>query len=399
MRTYGQIQMIPLEEALPNLEIFKNMSGLSFIPDATIASYLDLEYFLNHSGRKIAAPLVLRLSDEDNYETLLANMITNRFRPKWEQLFSRYSDISTINLLNNINVEQSTSHGKVTTQVGSDNVTQGGKETRTEKGTETHTESYDANNPRISEREISGKYTDTENSVATRSGTQEVLESFPESRKSAKVTTGGYSDTDSVKNTRTGSQLVTDKGDTLSATFGFNSSSSVPTQVVGPRDSSIGTTQETTYGTNGLIDAHSGAITRQYAENGLKEEVTESGQHKTATTFGIDGLKDSIKGGTTRSYDNYKDKVTESGVKKIEISLGEDGKTNSLTFENRTTNRSTSDTVTNSGTDKVTETGYRYRRDELLQQYLTLFTSSNMIDFLEIIYNDVDEVLTLPIYI
>ena len=399
MKMYSQIRITPLEEMIPNLEIFRLMSNVSFIPDATVGKYLDYEYFLNRSGRKAASALVMRISDEDNFESELANMIVNRYKPKWEQLFSRYSDMSTKDLLNNINVTQETTHGKVTTRVGTDNTSQVGSETHTLNGRETRTESYDSANPFVTSRAISGSYTDTSNEESVRSGRQETLESFPETRKSSKVTTGGYSDTDTITNTRTGSQKVTDKGDTLTGTYGFNSSNSVPTTRVGPADSSLGTTQETTFGDNGLIDAHSGSVTRSYVGDGLKEEVTESGQKKTSTTFGEDGLTDTTTSGTTRTYQNYKDEVTESGTKSVEISYGSGGKTDELSFNGRATNKSFSDTVTNSGTDTVEESGYRYRRDELLQQYLSLFQNANMIDFLEVVYSDVDEILTLPIFV
>lgn len=399
MKTYGQIQMIPLEEALPNRDIFASMSGLSFIPDATVASYLDLEYFLNRSGRKVASPLVLRIDDENDYVITLASIITNRYKPKWEQLFARYSDISTLNLLDNINVTRETEYGKTVEWDSSGSITKSGTETQTQRGVETHTETINPNNPRKSERSITGKYTDTENTTSTRSGSQAVTESFPETRKSSKVTTGGYTDTDTITNTRSGSQKVTDKGGTLSSTYGFNSSTPVPTQVVAPEDSLLGTTQETTYGTDGLIDAHSGSVARTYNEEGLKEETTESGQRKTETTFGQAGLQDKVSGGTTRSYENYKDSVTESGAKSLEISYGENGITNETGFNNRIDDTESSGSKSWTGTDTITETGFKYRRDELLQQYLALFSSANMIDFLEIIYEDVDNVLTLPIFV
>lgn len=324
MKMFSQVEMIPLEEILDDMHIFSRMSDLSFIPDATVASYLDYEYFLNRSGRKIASPLVFRLSDEPDYKVTIANIITNRYRVKWEGIFARYADFETLNLLNNINVKQETQHGHGINEVGSDRLTKTGTETRKYDGSEVRTES------------------------------------FPVARKTIRTITGQYKDEDSTSTTRSGSQKVTDKGGTLSSSFGFNSNSPVPVGRVEPIDSAIGTTQETTYGDEGLVDRNSGAI--------------------------------------TRTYDNYKDELEETGQKQITNGYGEDGKTEELSFDERADSRSISKSISHLGKDTVTETGFRYRRDELLQQYLTLFSSASMIDFLEIVFTDVDEVLTLPIY-
>lgn len=324
MKTFSQVEMIPLEEILDDMHIFSRMSDLSFIPDATVASYLDYEYFLNRSGRKIASPLVFRLSDEHDYKVTIANIITNRYRAKWEGIFARYADFETLNLLNNINVKQETQHGHAISETGSDVITKSGTETRKYDGSEIHTEN------------------------------------FPLDRKTTRTITGSYSDDDNTTTTRTGSQKVTDKGGTLSSSFGFNSNNPVPVGRVEPIDDAIGTTQETTYGENGLIDANSGSI--------------------------------------TRTYNNYKDELVESGSKQIVDTYGDEGKTEELSFDARSDSHSISKSISNSGKDTVTETGFRYRKDELLQQYLTLFSSASMIDFLEIVFTDVDEVLTLPIY-
>lgn len=324
MKTFSQVDMIPLEEILDDMHIFSLMSDLSFIPDATVASYLDYEYFLNRSGRKIASPLVFRLSDESDYKVTIANIITNRYRVKWEGIFARYVDFETLNLLNNINVKQETQHGHAISETGSDVITKSGTETRKYDGSEIRTEN------------------------------------FPLDRKTTRTITGSYSDADNTTTTRTGSQKVTDKGGTLSSSFGFNSDNPVPVGRVEPIDSVIGTTQETTYGENGLIDANSGSV--------------------------------------TRTYNNYKDELVESGSKQIVDTYGDEGKTEELSFDARSDSHSISKSISNSGKDTVTETGFRYRKDELLQQYLTLFSSASMIDFLEIVFADVDEVLTLPIY-
>lgn len=398
-----EIKLMSLSEAIPSESVFAYMNTLSFIPDATVAGYLDAEYFFNRSGTKQASPLVERWAYRGELpghvlESDLAAVIVNRYGSKWNQLFRQYSALSTLDLLKNINTSKQTTYGKSTITSGSDTLIKSGTETDTTRLDETRTESYDALNPRKSSRSITGSYTDSTEETATRSGTEETLESFPTDRKSTKRTTGGYSDTDTITNTRSGSQKTTDKGGTETSVYGFNSNSPVPSQIVAPEDTTLGTTSELTYGQEGLIDAHSGSITRSYdTDTGLVEETSETGQRKTAVTYGEDGLQDNIESGTTRTYNNYKDELTETGEKTLSISYGNDGKTVETSFNNRTDTRTTSSSATDSGTDTVTETGYNY--NSLVDEYLALFAGAQYIDFLEIVYNDVDEILTCPFYV
>ncbi len=392
-----------LTEAITSESIFPYMTGLSFIPDATIASYLDAEYFYNRSGTKQASPMVERWAFRGELpghvlEIDLAAVITNRYGAKWNQLFTQYSRLSTLDLLKNISLVNQTTHGKTVTSNSTDTLQKYGTETETTMLDETRTESYDSNNPRKTSRSISGKYTDTTNETSTRSGTEEVLESFPTDRKTTKTTTGGYSDTDTITNTRSGSQKTTDKGGTETSVYGFNSSTPVPSQIVAPEDSTLGVTSELTFGEQGLKDTHSGAITRSYnPETGLVEETSETGQRKTAKTFGQDGLQDALESGTTRTYDNYKDEITETGEKTLAISYGNNGKVIETAFDNRRDARTVSDTTVNSGTDTETQDGYNYK--SLVDEYFALFTGAEYINFLEIVYSDIDEILTCPYYV
>ena len=116
-----------------------------------------------------------------------------------------------------------------------------------------------------------------------------------------------------------------------------------------------------------------------------------------STTYGENGLKDEESSTTERTYDGYKDEVTETGQKTTTISFGPDGRKETLSFNNRSDSKSTSDTVTHSGTDETTEQGYRY--NSLVEEYITLFLSADYLDFLEIVFSDCDEVLTLPFYV
>lgn len=393
-----ELELITLAEAIPDENIFSNMvsAGLSFIPSAVIADYLDSDYFANCSGGKQASPLVVKWSGQPDYVQKLASLIVNRYRAKWEQLFARYSDMSTLNLLHNINVEKETEYGKKTEKYGSDSLNKSGTETHTLGGSETREETFPVD--RKTTRTVQGGWKDTDTTSTTRTGVQDVTESFSAQtpRRTSKQTMGGYTDTDTTANTRTGTQIVTDKGNTLTGTFGFNSSIAVNTAISGP-ETSAGISQETTFGETGLKDTKSGSITRSYGENGLTETTTESGSKTLSTTFGQNGLKDENAGNVQRLYENYSDEIKETGSKLLTIGYGQGGKTDELSFNNRSDSRSTSDTITDSGSDTETELGYRY--GNLVEQYLTLFMSSEYLDFLAIVYSDCDEILTCPFYV
>lgn len=404
MRTIAEMT---LAEAIPTRELFLYMPPLEFIPDSTVAMWLDAEYFNNRSGSKQISPLVERWLEYPSYDdpeveyslnVELGKLIVNRYRYKWEQLFRQYSSLETLDLLKNISLVDQTNHGKTVTNNTTDTLQKSGTETETTNLDETRTESYNSQNPRKSTRTITGKYTDATDETATRSGTEEVLESFPTERKSTKKTTGGYSDSDTITNTRSGSQKVTDRGGTETSVYGFNSNIPVPSQIVAPEDSELGTTSETTFGQEGLKDAHSGAITRAYDPvTGLVEETSETGQRKTATTYGQDGLQDSLQSGTTRTYDNYKDEVTESGEKSLNISYGANGKTIETSFDNRRDIHTVTGSAVNSGIDKQTQDGYNYK--SLVDEYFALFAGAEYINFMEIVYSDVDEILTCPYFV
>lgn len=330
--TVGEMEMKPLEEMIPNLNIFESMSGVSFITGNTVAQYLDKEYFYNHSGRKIASPLVCRLYDAESstYVSTLAGIIVNRYKPKWEQLFSMYSGLSTKSLLDNLGYKKETTFGKSTHTVTSDDIEKKGSETKTDSGEEITTESYPGNNK----------------------------------RKTKTVVSGSYADEDTRASTRTGSQKITDKGDTQQSVYGFNSSTAVPSSISGPSDASVGVTSETTYGTDGLADTNSGSVTRRY------------------------GVDDGDEGLVTE--------VEESGEKSITKSYGQNGKSKKLSFTGRKDERDIDTQVDNEGSDTEEYTGFNHK--SLVTEVLMLLESAKMIDFLNIVFDDVDEVLTLPVF-
>lgn len=372
--------------------VFTYLQTLEYIDPASN----NLEYLYNRSGDKVPSPLVSRLADGDvlDSESLarLGTIIRLRYANKWDKLWADYASQS--GLFNNIDVTTTTTYGKAVSKSGTDTLTKSGTETSRRTGTETREESYPQ--ARKSTREISGGYTDTRAITNVRTGAENTTESYPTARTSTKSITGGYADTDSTSSTRTGKETVTDKGETATTSFGFNSSSGVKTQKVGP-DTSAGITTETDYG-SGIKDTRSGAITRAY--NQYQEATTESGSRQLSTTYGENGLSDAESGNVNRVYNNYKDEVTESGSKRTETSYGSAGIVDEQSFNNRQDSRSMSSTDTSSGSDTVRESGYNIRRlSDKLDILTAMYENPLLNNFYEIVYRDIDEVLTIPIFV
>lgn len=357
----------------------------------------NMEYLFNRSGDKIPSPLVSRLADGDTLTTVslqsIANIIKARFQYKWQTLWREYSSNSSI--FNNVSLNESTTYGKETESSGTDTLTKSGSETHSLSGSEIESETFPT--ARSTRRTITGGWSDDRTLTNTRTGIEDVTESYPTTRTSTKSITGSYKDEDTTASTRTGTQIVTDKGDTTTTGYGFNSSSGVKLNKVGPDNATTGTTQETSYGANGVKDAHSGDITRTYTN--YQEATAETGSRKVATTYGEDGLVDDQTGNASRTYNNYVDETTESGQRRVEKSYGVDGKQDSLSFNNRQDENRRSSSVSNSGTDTTTTTGYNIRdfsdKADLLK---LMYTDPSFLNFYDVIYSDIDEVLTIPVF-
>lgn len=395
--TQSLLSVMP--DPMSNNGVFQYLTEFSFIDPESA----NMEYLYNRSGDKVPSPLVSRLADGDVLTDVslqsLAKIIKARFQYKWNRLWTDYSDTNP--LYNNVNLTTETVYGKSVSGTNSDTFTKSGTETHTLGGEENREESYPDQTGRQTRRTIEGGWKDTDTTKTTRKGTETSTESFPTTRSTVKQTTGTYQDTDTTANTRTGSQLVTDKGDTQAATFGFNSTSAVPVNLSGPADDVNGITQETSF--VNLADTKSGGITRTYGDtqgqNPLTETTTESGSKQLATSYGENGITDENAGDVTRLYNSYVDTVQETGRKNLKISYGQNGKTDTLEFNARTDTKSGSSSTTNSGKDTVNQSGYNIRRaTDRLEIVSAMYSDPMLFNFFEIIYSDIDEVLTIPVF-
>lgn len=246
--------MMKLTEAFPNWlvgeGIFSELSKLS-VPWSTNSIDLDLEYFGNHSGEKIISPLVSKLLVNDKLTsdsiTRLASIIFSLNGDNWSRLYSALQE--EYKALQNYN----------------------GDETRTVTTTDTGTDTFSH----------TGNETNTLNdsSSNTRTGS-ESLES---------------SGSDSLSKTGT----VGSQGSNLSDNnvFGFNSSSSVPSDSSNSSNNSTDTynlSDKTSYGKkdtkvyNNVSDSGSRESTNTVS-NESSDTETKNLQTNTSETFHREG--------------------------------------------------------------------------------------------------------------
>ena len=246
--------MMKLTEAFPNWligdGIFSELSKLS-VPWSTNSIDLDLEYFGNHSGDKIISPLVSKLLVDDkltsNSITRLASIIFSLNGDNWSRLYSALQE--EYKALQNYN----------------------GDETRTVTTTDTGTDTFSHTGSESS--------TLNDSSSNTRTGS-ESLES---------------SGSDSLSKTGT----VGSQGSNLSDNnvFGFNSSSSVPSDNSNSSNESTDTynlSDKTSYGKkdtkvyNNVSDSGSRESTNTVS-NESSETETKDLHTNTSETFHREG--------------------------------------------------------------------------------------------------------------
>ena len=246
--------MMKLTEAFPNWlvgeGIFSELNKLS-VPWSTNSIDLDLEYFGNHSGDKIISPLVSKLLVDDKLTsdsvTRLASIIFSLNGDNWSRLYSALQE--EYKALQNYN----------------------GDETRTVTTTDTGTDTFSH----------TGNETNTLNdsSSNTRTGS-ESLESSGSDSLSKTGTVGSQGNNSSDNNV-----------------FGFNSSSSVPSDNSNSSNESTDTynlSDKTSYGKkdtkvyNNVSDSGSRESTNTVS-NESSDTETKNLQTNTSETFHREG--------------------------------------------------------------------------------------------------------------
>ena len=140
--------------------------------------YLDIDYYVSHSGEKYASKFYLTMLDHNKDITYIANVIFNRFKDKWKKIYDammkEYNPLENYSMVEDENVNTDITN----TSNGSSNVF----------GFNTESEDGVADSKNEGSNTTSGKFDDNHRKL-TRSGnigvttSQQMLESELEIRK------------------------------------------------------------------------------------------------------------------------------------------------------------------------------------------------------------------------
>lgn len=338
--------------------IFEYLADLPYIePESN-----NIEYLYNRSGDKIPSPLVTRLADGDTLTSVslqsLARIILTRYRYKWNRIWDDYS--SSNPLWNTLDI----------TEVTADNGTS--SDTTNDTSTLVKSNTTELTKGTADTTVLSGSHDDTttasDSSVSTRSGS--TTEAEGGSTLESKTQTG-----ESVTRTQhegTIGDVTSSAGN--SSVWGFNSVNAVKAREEQTSDGSVrtydnaDTTTETPAVEDNRVIAHGRTNTTSY--NGL-----------------TDGISSNTAGTTTRTFNDETSATTHTGTDRTARS-GTD-----------TENRETTKSGTTSSTRNSRTTGYNIRhlsdKTELLK---LLYTDPFFSDFWEVVYRDIDSVLTCSIF-
>ncbi len=360
-----------------------------------ISGALDIEYHGNVSGDKIISPLVVKIKSGDTLnegeKTLLATSIMAicgvNWGKQWETLSFEYSPIENYRMVERMTDDETvTEYGKSTTRT--DNLTHRKTGTETADIDETDTRTDNLTHGKTGTETVTIDETDTrtDNLTHGKTGTETVTIDETDTRTDnlTHEKTGTETRTDNLTDTTT-PNLTTN---TANSVYGFNSSVGVPT------GEQVGT--ET--GTNTVT--HTGTEQKQYnlSDNDTGTQTTaRDGENETTfnTTETDTGTQTTARDGENQTTFNTTE--TDNGTQTI----ARDG-TNETTFDTTDTDTGTQ-TLLNGGSDTHT------RNYELTRSgNIGVTTSQQMIEseralwmwnfFRNVVFPDIDRVLTLPIY-
>ena len=351
--------------------IFDYLHQFEWNPDSTSAFSFNSDYFCNHSGGKAASPLVMRYASDSDYLTLveiqtLAHIIYNRFHNKWDSLYSTY--ISSDSLFDTINVV-STTAGTVNSTDTKSRIT---SESKTSKASDSESEVKSGTRRDSESRADSG--------VTTLSGGHTERHSTSDSSTSITANDTDTTDSTVTADTTRHEGSVTDTSATQgdASVFGFNSTTAVPT-----------TRNLTTDGTTSVRD------------------TTDNNANTTARSTSVSGsVNDTTTGAGTRDIAiQYNDESNMRSASSDSSSTSDSSNTRTTASDSSTlSDTSTQESLSGANTSATDETntrkGYDYSRGitrvDILEK---LYTVPELFNFFEVVYADIDEVLTSPYYV
>lgn len=339
---YAAKNLLTLKEATPDWSegegIFKYLIGSLWNPIEGIAKMLNIDYYGNYSGDKIASKLVHSLVDDETGElssdsfVTLSGMILRRYSVKWNILWEQYA-----------------------IQPWFDNVAI----TETSSGTESAGEEKNTNavegtsDTGKTVTQVTAKSTD--NTTTIRSGNVERKEGGATSQSETEI---GSSVSETA---HSGSVVEAENSSGIDRTFGFNS---VNDGV--KKDSSIAENSNTQTFNN-------------------KDTITDSPNRNTSAIVSHGRT-------TTENYNHLSDVLSGNGNR--------DETNKKITSDNRIqTNKvdvNKKSNLVTAGTRVIK--GFDYRRQDRIQYLIQLFENPNLLPFFENLYDDIDQILCVPVF-
>ena len=369
------------------------ISSLTTAPWYSSVAYagLDLAYHGTHSGGKFITDLLYNFVDDDGHITVagysaIATMLMAKYGAKWTHLWQLYAtQYNPLHAYNMSETEISEDTGTETTEIDRE-IRRARNQTLTESGSH---DSTATRTPNLSEATSSRDVTDATVETTRTPNLSEVIVLDEDIQLTG----------DETDETTYGHVVTTDDDQTKAATlsvFGFNSSTAVP------KESTSGTDTDDTTVTNSGTD-----VTTKETDSGTERDSTT-----TKTTTGTDVVTedtDSTVTGSNTKLTTGTDVVTEDTDSTVtgsntKLTTGTDSTRDTGTTAGTTQNADSETT----GEDRTSELTVD-RRNEVTRtrqgnmfkapaELLSLDRDFWLTEFFDIVFSDIDQLLTLGIY-
>lgn len=334
--------LVTLKEATPGWDsgngIFKYLIGFLWNPMVGVAQMLDTDYYGNYSGDKIASKLVHSLVDDETGELSNDSLVTLS-----GLILRRYS------VKWNILWEQ------YAVQPWFDNVAITETTSGTENAGETKNTSAVEGTSDTGQTVTQVTAKSNDNTTTTRSGNVE--------RKEGGVTSQSETETGvSVSETaHSGTVVEAENSSGVDRTFGFDSGDT-------------GVKKDSSIAENSNTQTFNNKDTITETPNRNSSAIVSHGR---TTTENYNHLSDILSGSGNRD-ESSKKTTSDSRLRTNKVDA------------NRNSN------VVTTGTRLIK--GFDYRRQDRIQYLIQLFENPNLLPFFENVYDDVDQILCIPVY-
>lgn len=333
--------LLTLNDVFPNAltgsGIFNNMTDLVFNPDSTTAGYLDFDYFGNRSGDKVASKLIHKLADKTGVlDNASILKLAGVIKTRYTKKWEQFWNAYAIQpWFDNIAIYETESETGNTTENKSTKANESETLNRTDNSTDTTKGTDSVTNVRTGAVETSDKVNTSESETESGSSTTEI--------------------------SHTGSVVDAENSNGLDSSFGFNSTNSA----------------------NPVSQSQADASNTRTFSN--KDTTTETPNKVRATV--------SERGNTSsQEYKNLSDVA--AGTNQTDVTRS--GKSNQIRArDNNIIGSKTGNSIISRNRSM---TGYDFRRQDKIQNLIELFENPNLFPFFEIVFEDVDNILCIPVF-